>query len=403
MPRGVIVGGGFGGLYAAKSLARADVEITLIDRRNFHLFQPLLYQVATGGLSPADIASPLRAILKRQRNVRVLQAEVEDIDTDAREVVLADDRIAYDHLVVATGATHHYFGNDAWEEHAPGLKTVEDATAIRARLLRAFERAEREPETAELAFAIIGGGPTGVELAGALGELAHHTLPRDFRRARPERSRILLIEALDRVLTAYPESLSRRAEAALRSLGVEIMTGTRVTAIRDGEITLASDSGTTTLRTGAAVWAAGVKASPLGRCLGTALDKAGRVEVEPDLTVSGRPEIFVIGDLAATGLPGTAPVAMQQGRYVARAIESRLSGAPAPPFRYRDKGNLAVIGRAKAVALLGGFRFWGYPAWLLWLFVHLLYLVAFENRLIVFIQWAFSYFTRNRRARLITR
>ncbi len=347
----------------------------------------------------------MRAILKRQKNVRVLQADVRDIDVDTKEVVLDADRIAYDHLILATGATHHYFGNDTWAESAPGLKTVEDATAIRAELLKAFEEAEREGDTTTLTFAIVGGGPTGVELAGAIGELAHHTLRKNFRAIDPAATRILLLEAGDRLLLAYPEELSSRAGEALASLGVEVRTQTRVTHIKDGVIALETNGETTRVDASVVLWAAGVKASPLGESLGAELDRAGRVVVEPDLTVPAHPEISVIGDLASRGLPGTAPVAMQQGRYVAGAIGARInskSGHTPLPFRYRDKGNLAVIGRAKAVALLGRFRFWGYPAWLLWLFVHLMYLVMFENRVIVFIQWASSYFTRNRRARLIT-
>ena len=316
--------------------------------------------------------------------------------------MLEEDRVGYDYLVLATGATHHYFGHESWAESAPGLKTVEDATAIRAELLRAFEEAERKADGSAPTFAIVGGGPTGVELAGALGELAHHTLRRDFRNFDPRDTRILLLEAAERLLLAYPESLSRRAADALTSLGVRVLTETRVTDVADGRLAIEGHDGPSSIDASVVLWCAGVKASPLARTLGAALDRAGRVLVEPDLTVSGHPEIFVIGDLASLGLPGTAPVAMQQGRYVARAIEARLAGHAPDSFRYRDKGNLAVIGRAKAVALLGKLQFWGYPAWLLWLFVHLLYLVAFENRLIVFIQWAFSYFTRNRRARLIT-
>jgi NADH dehydrogenase len=344
-PHVVIVGGGFGGLYAARALSRAAVRITLIDRRNFHLFQPLLYQVATGGLSPADIAAPLRAILKRQTNLRVLQDQVRDVDVDTREVVLEDERVRYDFLILATGATHHYFGNDAWAKLAPGLKTVEDATSIRADLLKAFERAEREEDPSFLSFAIIGGGPTGVELAGAIGELAHHTLRGNFRTIDAGAARILLLEAADRVLTTYPEDLSRRATEALTNLGVQVHTETKVADIKDGALTVETHGETTTIHASVIVWAAGVKASPLGARLGADVDRAGRVLVERDL---------------------------------------------------------AVIGRGKAVALLWRLSFWGYPAWLLWLFVHLMYLVAFENRLIVFIQWAWSYFTKNRRARLIT-
>lgn len=337
----------------------------------------------------------------------VLQAEVRDVDTESREVVLDTERIAYDYLVVATGATHHYFGHERWAKNAPGLKTVEDATGIRADVLKAFERAELDPDREHLTFAIVGGGPTGVELAGALGELAHYSLRRDFRAIDPGRARILLLEAADRLLLSYPDALSRRAATALEGLGVDVLTDTKVTDIAPGRVTIERGGKTETLETSVVLWCAGVKASPLGHSLGADMDRAGRVVVEPDLSVRDHPEIFVIGDLAATGLPGTAPVAMQQGRYVARVLASRVAasdhGHDAPgPFRYQDKGNLAVIGRAKAVALLGRFQIWGYPAWLLWLFVHLLYLVAFENRVIVFIQWAFSYFTRNRRARLIT-
>lgn len=332
----------------------------------------------------------------------MLQGEVRDIDVEAREVVFDHDRIAYDHLVVAAGATHDYFGHDAWAESAPGLKTVEDATAIRAELLKAFEEAERRGDTSPLTFAIVGGGPTGVELAGAIAELARHTLRPDFRAIDPKKARILLLEAADRVLLTYPEHLSQRAAEALAGLGVEVRTKTVVRDIQDGTVTVESDGETTTIEASVVLWAAGVKASPLGKRLGAEVDRAGRVVVAPDLTVPGHSEISVIGDLAALGLPGTAPVAMQQGRYVARAIQARLRGDAVEPFRYRDRGNLAVIGRAKAVAILGRFGFWGYPAWLLWLFVHLMYLVAFENRVIVFIQWAWSYFTRNRRARLIT-
>lgn len=332
----------------------------------------------------------------------MLQAEVRDIDVEARELTFDHDRIAYDHLIVAAGATHDYFGHDAWAESAPGLKTIEDATAIRAELLKAFEEAERRRDTSLLTFAIVGGGPTGVELAGAIAELSRHTLRPDFRAIDPKKARILLLEAADRLLLTYPEHLSQRAAEALEALGVEVRTHTMVTDIQDGAMTVESEGTTATIDASVVLWAAGVKASPLGKCLGAELDRAGRVAVEPDLTVPDHPEVSVIGDLAALGLPGTAPVAMQQGRYAAQAIQARLRGKSVEPFHYRDKGNLAVIGRAKAVALLGRFGFWGYPAWLLWLFVHLMYLVAFENRVIVFIQWAWSYFTRNRRARLIT-
>jgi NADH dehydrogenase len=414
-PHVVIVGGGFGGLNAAKALVRAPVEITLVDRRNFHLFQPLLYQVATGGLSPADIAAPLRALLAREKTVRVIQAEVSDVDPDRRELAMNGERLAYDYLVLATGAAHHYFGHEDWARWAPGLKTIEDATAIRARILHAFEAAERERDEAKrealLTFAIVGGGPTGVELAGAIGELARETLRHDFRAIDPRRSRILLLEAADRLLLGYPEELSARAAKALSELGVTVLTSVKVTGVEEGGVAIDRAGTTERVKAETVLWAAGVKASPLGAKLAARsqaqVDGAGRLLVEPDLSARGHPEVFVIGDLAAFHqdgqlLPGIAPVAIQQGRYVATAIESRIAGRAPAPFRYVDRGSLAVIGRARAVGLVWGRRFWGYPAWLLWLFVHLLYLVEFENRLIVLLQWGWSYLTRNRRARLIT-
>jgi NADH:quinone reductase (non-electrogenic) len=415
----VIVGGGFAGLQAAIALRRAPVRITLIDRRNFHLFQPLLYQVATGGLSPADIASPLRAILRKQRNAHVLQGEVTDVDVSGRAVLLDAERVrvGYDYLVVVTGATHHYFGHDAWASVAPGLKTIEDATSIRARILSAFEKAERETSATKrdalLTFVIVGGGPTGVELAGAIGELARMTLAGNFREIDPSKARILLLEGAGRLLLSYPEALARHAADSLESLGVTVETEVMVTEIRHGAVVVDRGGRRETIEAETILWAAGVEASPLGRTLAERTsaerDRAGRLVVGPDLSIPGHPEIFVGGDLAAftqdgKGLPGIAPVAMQQGRYIASVIRARSTGASPPSaFRYRDKGSLAVIGRARAVALLFGLRFWGYPAWLLWLFVHLLYLVAFENRVIVLIQWAWSYVTRNRRARLITK
>lgn len=410
------MGGGFGGLNAAKALLRSQVEITLLDRRNFHLFQPLLYQVATGGLSPADIAAPLRAIFRRHESVRVLQAEVNDLDLERREVSTEGERLSYDYLLLATGATHHYFGHEDWARFAPGLKTIEDATDVRARILDAFEKAERERDEAKrnalLTFVIVGGGPTGVELAGAIGELARETLRHDFRAIDPSRSRILLLEAADRLLLSYPEELSSRAAKALSDLGVTVWLKVKVTSIEKRGVAIERDGRTDVLEAETVLWAAGVKASPLGAKVasrsGAEVDRAGRVVVEPDLSVRGHPEVFVIGDLAVFHqdgqlLPGIAPVAIQQGRYVAAAIESRIAGKPSPPFRYVDRGSLAVIGRARAVALLWGRRIWGYPAWLLWLFVHLLYLVEFENRVIVLVQWGWSYVTRNRRARLITK
>lgn len=423
----VIVGGGFGGLRVARELKRTrGVRITLIDRRNFHLFQPLLYQVATGGLSPANIASPLRGILKRQKNVRVRMGDVTDIDAAGRCVLLRDGEERYDTLVVATGVRHTYFGNDAWEPLAPGLKTIEDATEMRRRILSAFEAAEHARDPADIAarltVVIVGGGPTGVELAGALAEIARDTMRRDFRAIDPAAARIVLVEGLDRVLSSFPENLSARAAASLRRLGVTVRTTTLVTDVRPDGVTLKSGDRTERLATHTVLWAAGVQASPMGaalhRATGVALDRAGRVMVEPDLTIAGHPEIFVIGDLAhfahQTGrpLPGVAPVAMQQGEYVARVICTRLNERDAKQtaldqtalaaFRYRDPGSMATIGRAAAVADFGRLRLWGYPAWLAWLFVHLMNIVAFENRVLVFTQWAWNYFTRNRSARLIT-
>ena len=412
----VIIGGGFGGLYAAKSLKRAPVRVTLLDRRNFHLFQPLLYQVATGQLSPANIAAPLRAILKRQKNNRVFLAEAIDIDVKNRRVVLSDGEVGYDTLIVAAGVRHHYFGRDEWERLAPGLKTIEDATEMRRRILVAFEAAEREGDPEKLrgwlTFVIVGGGPTGVELAGAVGEIARHTLARDFRAINPADARIVLVEGMDRVLPPYPASLSARAEAALNRLGVTVRTGAMVTDIQPDVITIRSGERNERISTRTVLWAAGVQASTLGGILasttGAAVDRVGRVVVEPDLSVVGHPEIFVIGDLAHFGhqtgkpLAGVAPVAMQQGRYVATLIMRRLRGETMPPFRYRDHGNMATIGRAEAVADLGWVRFSGFFAWLAWLFIHLINLVQFQNRVLVLIQWAWNYATWNRYARLIT-
>ena len=414
--RVVIVGGGFGGLQAAKGLSDAPVDVTLVDRRNFHLFQQLLYQVATGGLSPGDITSPLRRVLRRQKNTRVLLAEAVDIDVDGRRLILSDSELSYDILIVAAGVHHHYFGNDQWERFAPGLKTIEDATEMRRRILVAFEAAEREqdPERrrAWLTFLIIGAGPTGVELAGALGEIASDTLRGDFRAIRPEEACIFLVEGMDRVLPTFPADLSAKAEAALLGHGVRPLTDARLTAVDEEGVTVARGGKLERIAARTVLWAAGVRASVLGDLLaeraGAALDAAGRVIVEPDLTVPAHPEVFVIGDLAhyvhQTGkpLPGLAPVAMQQGRYAARAIAGRLRGEEPPPFHYSDKGTLATIGRHHAVADFGFLRASGFLAWILWLFVHLMYLVGFQNRILVFVQWAFLYFTHNRGARLIT-
>jgi NADH dehydrogenase len=412
----VIIGGGFGGLSAAEHLKNAPVQVTLVDRRNFHLFQPLLYQVATGWLSPANIAATLRATLSRHRNTRVLLAEVLGIDVDGRRVSLNKGFLSYDTLIVAAGSRHHYFGNEHWEALAPGLKTVEDATEIRSRIFSAFEAAERESDSARLGplltFVIVGGGPTGVELAGALGEIANDTLKHDFRNIDPSKARILLVEGGDRILPSYPPELSRQAEHSLNRLGVSVQAKAIVTDIQPAAVTVKRGDIVETISCHTVIWAAGVQASFLGNVIakasGALLDRSGRVAVEPDLTVAGHPEIFVIGDLAnythQTGkpLPGVAPVAIQQGRYVAKALQRRLAGKPSSPFHYRDRGSMAIVGRASAVAHIGRLRFSGFFAWLAWLFVHLMYLVEFENKVLVLIQWGWYYFSRNRAARLIT-
>lgn len=408
-PRVVIVGAGFGGLNAARALRHAPVSLTVVDRRNHHLFQPLLYQVATAGLSPGEIAYPIRAILRRQMNTRVLLADVTSIDPAAHKVLLGDGgEIAYDYLVVATGAQHSYFGHDDWEPLAPGLKNLEDALEMRRRILLAFERAEREPDDARrralLTFVIVGGGPTGVELAGAIAEIARHVMAQDFRAIDPRQARILLVEAGPRVLPAYPEALSAKAADALRKMGVEVLEGGAVTAVAADHVMI----GGRRVEAATTLWAAGVQASPLARSLGVPLDRAGRVPVEPDLTVPGHPEIVVIGDLAALRdrkgkpLPGVAPVAIQQGRHAARNILRALAGRPPQPFHYFDKGSLATIGRAAAVADFGWTSLSGFPAWVTWLFVHILYLIGFRNRFVVMIDWMWSYIAYNRAARLIT-
>ena len=414
--RVVILGGGFGGLYAAQALSGKPVQVTLVDKRNFHLFQPLLYQVATGALSPGDIASPLRAVLSRSRNVTVLQAEAEAIDAEQRRLVLDEGGLPYDTLIVATGATHHYFGNDAWEKAAPSMKTIEDALEVRRRIFSAFEAAERDPVHAEaegwLHFVVIGGGPTGVEMAGQLSELSRSTLRDDFRRFNPADARITLIEGSSRVLPGFPEELSHSAERMLKRMGVRVRTGTRVTGIEGKTVVFNAGGKEERLTARTILWAAGVKGSAMGRAVaratGAPLDHAGRVIVQPDLTVPGHPEIFVIGDLALSKdpqgqpVPGMAPAAMQHGRYAARTILRRLKKEPAPPFRYRNKGMLAVVGRNWAVANLGRMRFSGFSAWLIWAFVHIRYLVEFDNQLLVMVQWAWTYVTRRRSARLIT-
>jgi NADH dehydrogenase len=404
----VIVGGGFGGLYAGFALSRQPVRVTLVDRRNFHLFQPLLYQVATAGLSPGDIAQPIRQILGRSPNVEVLLGEAVSVDLDRRRLRLADGELAYDYLIVATGATHSYFGHEEWRPFARGLKTVEDALEMRRRVLLAFEAAERETEPARrralLTFVIVGGGPTGVELAGALAELARHTLPRDFRRIDLREARIVLLEAGPRLLGVFAEPLSRAAERRLRALGVDVRTNTPVTRIAHGLVEAAG----TRLETETVLWAAGVEASPLARTLGVPLDKAGRVLVEPDLTIPGRPEVFVIGDLAVflhqggTPLPGMAPVAMQMGRHTVRNILRALRGESYQPFRFHNKGMMATIGRNSAVAQRGPLRLHGILAWVVWLVVHIFFLIGFRNRVIVLFEWAWMYLTYGRGVRLIT-
>lgn len=410
-PRIVIVGGGFGGLLAAKGLAKADCDITLIDRRNHHLFQPLLYQVATAALSPAQIAQPIRTILKHQANARVILDEVTGIDVAARCVRSAGNgEIPYDQLILATGASHAYFGHDEWQAAAPGLKSLEDATAIRRRILNAFERAELSNSTAEqqalLTFCIVGGGPTGVEMAGAIAELAHRTLLGEFRHIDPASAEVILIEAGPRVLAAMPEALSEKALKALARLGVSVRLNAPVTDCRADGVAL--KDGFIPSRT--IIWAAGVRASPVGLWLGegTKLDRAGRVLVTPDLSVPGRPEIFVIGDAASLAtdgkpVPGVAPAAKQQGRYVATVIARRLKGAAAPaPFRYRDQGNLATIGRGAAVADLGWMKLSGQIGWWFWGLIHIFFLIDFRNRLSVATDWLWSYLTSSRSARLMT-
>jgi NADH dehydrogenase len=407
LPHVVILGCGFGGLFAAQALARTPVRVTVIDRENHHLFQPLLYQVATAGLSAPSIAAPIRHILAGQKNTTVLLGEAQRVDT-ARRVVALDggEEVAYDYLVVATGTTHSYFGNDAWAAHAPGLKTLEDAFEIRRRILLAYERAERQPDAASraawLTFVVIGGGPTGVELAGTLAEIARHTLRGEFRRFDPTLARIVLVEGLDRVLPSYPHDLSEKARLQLERLGVTAWLGRRVTAIDAEGVQLGADR----IAAKTVVWAAGVAASPLGATLGVPLDRAGRVIVEPDLSLNEHPEVFVIGDLAAVPdhvppVPGIAPAAKQMGRYVARVIARRLRAEAGRPFRYRDYGQLATIGRSCAVAVIGRFKLWGFPAWFTWLVAHIWFLINFRNRMVVLFDWAWSYWTYKRYARIV--
>jgi NADH:ubiquinone reductase (H+-translocating) len=409
IPHVVIVGGGFGGLYAARALRRAPVRITLIDRRNFHLFQPLLYQVATASLSPADIAQPIRTVLRKQKNTEVWMGEVIDVDVAARQVRLADGvSVAWDYLIVATGATHAYFGRDEWAAFAPGLKTIDDATEIRRRFLIAFEAAEREADAEAmrrlLTFVIVGAGPTGVELAGAMAEIARTAMPTDFRSIDTTTARIILIEGLDRVLPAYPADLSTKAQRQLERLGVEVLTNTRVTGIAAGRVQIGEE----TIAAENVFWAAGVAASKLGARLGVETDGAGRVIVQPDLSVGGRPEVFAVGDIAAamradgTPVPGVAQGAIQGGKHVARQILNDLRGRDRQRFEYFDKGDLATIGRAAAVARIGRLKLSGFVAWLIWVLVHIMYLIGFRNRALVMLQWGWAYLTYHRGIRLIT-
>ncbi len=412
----VIIGGGFGGLYAARTLKDAAVRVTLVDRRNFHLFQPLLYQVATGILGPGEITAPLRHILRKRKNTTVLLGEVVDFDPASRRVILADGAVNYDTLIVAAGMKNHYYGNDAWEKVAPGLKSIEDSGLIRQKIFFAFEVAEREPDPevrrSWLTFVIVGSGATGVELTGMVAEIARETLKEDFRSINPRESEVVLVDAAERILPAFHPELSEHARSALQALGVNVRTGVKVTAIDERGITLEGPAGTERIAARTVLWSAGVAASPLAKRLaektGAATDGMGRVMVNPDLTLPGHPEIFVIGDMACipgkdgNPLPGLAPVATQGGRHAARIIRKRLQGVTAAmPFSYFDKGTMAVIGRHEAVVNVGRFRFGGVTAWLMWLFIHLILLINFESRLVVLVRWAFSYMTRSRGSRVL--
>ena len=407
-PRVVIVGAGFGGLSAAKALANSPFDVTVIDQHNYHLFQPLLYQVATAGLSPADIASPIRGILARAPNISVILGRVTGIDAQRREVLADGRRIPYDTLILATGAQHAYFGHGDWAAHAPGLKTIDDATYIRRRILLAFEKAETETDPAERArllnFVIVGGGPTGVEMAGAIAELANRALAQDFRAIDPRSARIILVEAAPRLLTPFDPPLSEAAKTSLEQLGVEVRTGAPVTALDDAGVSIGAER----IETRTVVWAAGVMASPAGQWLGAETDRAGRVKVAPDLSVPGRPDVFVIGDTAALNdangkpLPGVAPVAKQQGQSLAKLLLARKAGKTLPPFRYRDYGILATVGRSRAVVQMGRFKLTGFLAWALWSVAHIYFLIGFRNRFVVVLNWLWNYVTFQRGTRLIT-
>jgi NADH dehydrogenase len=408
-PHVVIVGGGFGGLHAARGLRDKPVRVTLIDMHNHHLFQPLLYQVATASLSPADIASPIRSILRRQKNVRVILGEVTAVDAPHNQVILKEDRFDYDYLILAAGARHSYFGHDAWEPLAPGLKSLEDALEIRRRILLAYEAAERTDDDVTrsrlLTFVVVGGGPTGVELAGALAEISRYSLARDFDEIDPTQARIFLLEASPRILATFPEKLAAKASKFLQDLGVTVRTGAPVTSIDDRGVVLAGEE---RIDASTVLWAAGVKAAPVAQSLGVELDRAGRVPVQQDLSVTGFPNLFVAGDLALLAgkdgipLPGVAQVAMQQGDLAAKNVLRRIDGLPGEVFSYKDLGNMATIGRNKAIADIGPIEIGGLIAWMAWLFIHILNLIGFRNRAVVMTQWVWSYFTFQRGARLIT-
>ncbi len=409
----VILGGGFGGLYAAKMLSKGNVKVTIVDKRNFHLFQPLLYQVAAGWLSPGEIASPLRVVLSEYKNTYVVKAEVTNIIPDQKKVVFRDGEMTYDTLIVATGSNHHYFGHEEWANTAPGLKTVEDALTMRRKILLSFEAAERETDQVKqqewMTFLIIGAGPTGVELAGTIGELSRNTLKDDFRNVHTDKAKIILVEGQDQVLPTYPNDLAKKAEGYLEKLGVTIKTNAMVTEIKGDNAIIKSNGTSEVINSKTILWTAGVKASVLGKALaensGAELDSTGRVKVNTYLTVPGHDDLFVIGDLAHFGrnpLPGVAPVAMQEGKYVAKLILNKLQGKDTKPFIYQDKGNLAIIGTTSAVADLGKLKFSGITAWLIWAFVHIRYLIEFDSKIVVLFRWGWNYFTRQRGVRLIT-